>query len=152
MLNWQCKNFEDLSVHELYQITKVRQAVFVIEQNCIYPDLDDIDQQCLHLFATSSTDHLKVIAYLRIVPPALKYPQASIGRVLTTSQSRGTGAGISLITKAIEKVRQEYPHSDIKISAQLYLQNFYQRFGFKKVSDVYDEDGIEHISMLLNYD
>ncbi len=150
MLNWHCKTFQELTTIELYAIIKARQDVFVIEQNCIYPDLDNLDQHCLHLFAKFSDKQDCVIgAYLRILPPDLQYSQVAFGRVLTTSKARGLGAGKELVSKAIEQINRVYPSQPIKISAQLYLQDFYQGFGFETISDVYDEDGIDHISMLL---
>lgn len=154
MLDWYCKTFNELSTTELYAIIKARQDVFVIEQQCIYPDLDDLDKNCLHLFAqltnTESNDkECTLAAYLRILPPNLHYPQAAFGRVLTTSSARGLGAGKQLVSKAIEQIFQEYPAQDIKISAQLYLLDFYKSFGFIKISEVYDEDGIDHIDMLI---
>lgn len=170
MLNWQCKKFQELSIDELYSIIKVRQDVFIMEQNCVYADLDGADQDCLHLYATlveedpiastlnsslnpslnpSLNNTLNIVAYLRIVPPGVNYPQASLGRILTTSQARGTGAGISLVTKGLEQLEQDHPAHDVKISAQVYLQKFYKNFGFKNISEVYDEDGIDHIDMLL---
>ena len=156
MLNWYCKTFHELTTTELYAIIKARQDVFVIEQQCIYPDLDGLDKECLHLFALASKEHSQanddddtIAAYLRILPPGLHYPQVAFGRVLTTSSARGHGAGKQLVNKALDKIRAQYPSQDIKISAQLYLQDFYQSFGFKKTSDVYDEDGIDHIEMLI---
>jgi ElaA protein len=149
MIQWHCKTFDELSTSQLYDILRIRQDVFIIEQQCIYPDLDNLDQQSRHLFAYDE-DTTAMVAYLRIIPAKLQYPQASFGRVLTTSQARGTGIGKTLISKAIEQIRLDAPQQAIKISAQLYLQTFYQGFGFKVISDVYDEDGIDHISMLLD--
>lgn len=149
-MNWQCKTFQELTTDQLYAILKARQDVFVIEQTCIYSDLDSLDQQCLHLFSehTNNEQQVSIMAYLRIIPAGVHYPQVAFGRVLTTSQARGSGAGKQLITKALEIISQRFPQQSIKISAQLYLQDFYQSFGFEKISQVYDEDGIEHIDML----
>ncbi len=155
MLDWYCKKFHQLSTTELYAIIKARQDVFVIEQQCIYPDLDGLDHDCWHLFALATKEHSQtnddctIAAYLRILPPGLHYPQAAFGRVLTTSSARGLGAGKQLVHKAIEKIHAEYPSQEIKISAQLYLQDFYQSFGFKQISEIYDEDEIDHIDMLI---
>ena len=110
----------------------MRQDVFVVEQDCVYADIDSTDRDCLHLFATSDNDDLNIVAYLRIAPPGIQYTQASIGRVLTTEQVRGTGAGLSLVTKALEKLATQYPTDNVKISAQVYLQKFYKNFGFYK--------------------
>ncbi|MEH6445140.1 MAG: GNAT family N-acetyltransferase [Oceanospirillaceae bacterium] len=150
MFTWHCKNFQELSTLELYAILKARQDVFVIEQACIYPDFDGLDQQCLHLFATlKDNSDIIISAYLRILPPNLQYSEASMGRVLTTHTSRGTGVGKVLVQKAINTIQNEYPLQPIRISAQHYLQIFYSRFGFKAISEIYEEDGIPHIAMLL---
>ncbi len=150
MLTWHCKTFQKLNTDQLYAIVKARQDVFIIEQQCIYPDLDQLDQHCLHLFAEIDDDlEGAIAAYLRIIPPALLHPQASFGRVLTTPDMRGQGLGRQLLTKAIEKVAEFHSQQAIKISSQIYLQDFYQSFGFENISGVYDDDGIDHIDMLL---
>ncbi|NRA20235.1 MAG: GNAT family N-acetyltransferase [Oceanospirillaceae bacterium] len=149
MLIWQYKNFQELSNDQLYSIIQVRQDIFVLEQQCFYADLDDADQACIHFFATTAADPLKIVAYLRITPPGIKYPQVAMGRILTTQTTRGSGIGVDLVTRALAHISQVYPDQDIKISAQAYLQKFYRRFGFKSISEIYDEDGIDHIDMLL---
>jgi len=149
MLNWQCHSFKQLTTDQLYHILKVRQDVFVVEQNCVYADIDTTDRECLHLMATTDAGGLDIAAYLRIVPPGVKYTEASLGRILTTEQARGTGAGQTLVTNALEILSTDYPADNVKISAQAYLQKFYKSFGFKNISEIYDEDGIDHIDMLL---
>ena len=153
MLNWYCKSYQQRSKNQLFSIYKARQQVFIVEQNCPYPDIDLLDKQCLHLFAcqqtTNTSTEPEILAYLRIIPPAAQYPQASFGRVLTTEAARGTGAGKALVAKALEQLAQTYPSAPIKISAQSYLQKFYADFGFVTISDVYLEDDIEHLDMLL---
>ena len=123
-MHWQCLAFPGLSTKRLYEILKIRQEVFAVEQDCVYLDVDGKDMDALHVFATRDDE---LIAYCRILPPGLKYPEASIGRVLTTSAARGSG---------------------IRISAQLYLEEFYHSFGFASCSLPYPEDGIPHIEML----
>ncbi|OUS28982.1 GNAT family N-acetyltransferase ['Osedax' symbiont bacterium Rs2_46_30_T18] len=156
MLNWHCKSYQQLSANQLFAIYQARQQVFIVEQNCPYPDIDLLDKQCLHLFAcndaTEKDPEPEILAYLRIIPPATQYPQASFGRVLTTEAARGTGAGKTLVAKALQHLEQAHPSVDIKISAQLYLQKFYANFGFVTISDVYLEDDIEHLDMLLKHD
>ena len=153
MLNWHCKSYQQLSADQLFAIYRARQQVFIVEQNCPYPDIDLLDKQCLHLFAcqesTNSSTEPEILAYLRIIPPATQYPEASFGRVLTTEAARGTGAGKALVTKALEQLALTYPSAPIKISAQYYLQKFYAGFGFDTISDIYLEDDIEHLDMLL---
>lgn len=146
MIHWHYKAFKELSVDELYAILELRQAVFVIEQQCIYPDIDNADQLATHLFAIDE-QHQNLCAYLRIMAPGVKFAAASIGRVLTLETARGSGLGRQLMERAITIVEQEYPNHTIKISAQVYLEQFYQTLNFKTVSKPYDEDGIMHIDM-----
>lgn len=147
-MNWLLKTFEELSNLELYNILQLRSAVFVVEQNCVYQDMDGDDVQCHHLFAQNELGH--ILAYCRIVPPGLHYEQASIGRVISNPKYRGTGAGIALMNQAIAQTKQLYPNTGIKIGAQQYLTKFYQAFGFVQSSDMYLEDNIPHIKMELN--
>ncbi|MGF1925733.1 MAG: GNAT family N-acetyltransferase [Bacteroidia bacterium] len=145
-LNWTFKTFDELTTLELYSILRLRNEVFVVEQNCVYQDIDDKDLKSCHLMAW---DGDKIAAYSRILPPGVSYPQASIGRVITAPNYRGKGIGISLIENAIEKIQSAFATNNIKIGAQLYLRKFYEGFGFAQTSEVYLEDGIEHIEMLL---
>ena len=164
MLTWYFKRFEQLTTAELYAILKARQDVFIIEQTCLYKDIDGLDSQCLHLFCTEESNHsilniknkteastsvINILAYSRIIPPNIQYNEASIGRVLTTIDGRQRGLGKTLISKAIEEIHQAFPAQPIKISAQYYLLTFYQSFGFEQISDIYLDDDIEHIDMRL---
>ncbi|MBQ0732306.1 MAG: GNAT family N-acetyltransferase [Oleispira antarctica] len=149
MIKWQWVLFDELSLNELYDIMKVRQAVFTVEQDCAYQDADGLDQFSWHLVGWHEhSGEQKVAAYLRVVFPDKKYPEPSIGRVLTAEQARGTGLGKVLIREAITHVVDEYPDAAVRISAQQHLEKFYSEFGFKTVSEPYDEDGIPHIEML----
>jgi ElaA protein len=145
-ITWQCAPFSDLSATQLYAILKVRSEVFVVEQNCVYQDIDGLDLECLHLIAWTSNQ--QVAAYLRILPPGLKYEEVSIGRVVSSNVARGTGIGKQLMAKAMELIARTYPGKAVRIQAQAYLENFYQSFGFITVSDVLLEDGIPHFMML----
>jgi len=148
-MNWQWSSFEELSREDLFVILKVRQAVFVVEQNCPYQDADDLDPVSWHLMGWhEGATGRELVAYLRVVFPGKKYPEPSIGRVLTTASVRGTGVGKTLTGEAITRIALEYPHMSIRISAQRYLEKFYSEFGFETVSDPYDEDGIPHIEMV----
>ncbi len=148
-IQWQWKTFNELSLNELYDIMKVRQTVFVLEQDCIYQDLDDLDQKSWHLtgWNNSASTSPQLVAYLRVVFPNYKYQEPSIGRVLTIQKFRGQGLGKELLNQALLKIAQEYPNQAIKISAQQHLHNLYAQFGFTQSSEPYDEDGIMHIEM-----
>jgi ElaA protein len=145
MLSWILKKFEELSLHELYAILQLRNEVFAIEQNCVYPDMDNKDQPAYHLMGWNNE---KLIAYTRIIPPGVAYPEPSIGRVATSPSARGEGIGKQLIEHSIEHIYNLYGTIPVKIGAQLYLKKFYTDLGFSPASDVYPEDGIEHIEMV----
>jgi ElaA protein len=144
-LKWIFKKFNDLDSFELYNILRLRSEVFVVEQNCVYLDADNNDQDAYHLSAYLDD---QLVAYTRIISPGNIYKEASIGRVITSSKVRQTGIGKLLMQKSIEAVEELYGKVPIRIGAQLYLKKFYSSFGFIQVSDVYLEDGIEHIYML----
>lgn len=144
-MTWLLKKFADLSPHELYAILQLRNEVFAIEQNCVYPDMDNKDQPSYHLMGWNND---KLIAYARIIPPGEAYPEPSIGRVAITPFARGEGIGKQLMEQSIEHIYRIYGTIPVKIGAQLYLKKFYTNFGFLPTSDVYLEDGIEHIEMV----
>ena len=145
---WHYKLFDELTVKELYQIIQLRNKVFVIEQDCIYQDADGKDLKCGHLWATINDE---VVAYSRIVPKGVSYEnEPSIGRVVTNDKFRGLGLGKQLIANSIMVIENRLFTSLIRISAQLYLKEFYESFGFEQVSEVYLEDNIPHIEMLRN--
>jgi ElaA protein len=148
-ITWQCKYFDDLSNIELYKILKLRNLVFVVEQNCPYLDLDDIDVSCYHFFATNPQN--EIVAYTRLIAPNIVYEQMSIGRVITHPNFRNLKLGKQLIENSIVKCFELYGNGAIKIGAQLYLKRFYESFGFVQSSDMYLEDGIEHIKMVRNF-
>lgn len=141
---WKIKSFEEITTSELYEIIKARVDVFVVEQNCPYPDLDDYDQKALHLWAEQDQ---KVLAYCRIFNKGIKYPETSIGRVLTTEKGRGKSMGKQLIQYAVETIENRFRTSEIRISAQDYLLRFYSGFGFEDTGKKYLEDNIPHTEM-----
>lgn len=145
-LNWVFKKFDELSSTELYSIMRLRNEVFVVEQNCVYQDADDKDEKCRHL---CGWDGENLVAYTRIIPPGVSYNVASIGRVVTSPKYRNTGAGRKLMEESINKTFSEFNCKEIKIGAQVYLTKFYQSLGFLQCSDEYLEDGIPHIEMIL---
>lgn len=144
-IDWQLKTFDELTPHQLYAILQLRNEVFVVEQNCVFQDADNKDQQAYHLMGWLND---KLIAYTRLVPAGVIYEQPSIGRVVTSPQVRRMGVGKMLMQKSVETIYQLFGKVDIKIGAQLYLKKFYESFGFIQISEVYMEDGIEHIYML----
>jgi len=145
-LKW--KKFGELTTKELYEIVKLRQQVFVVEQNCVYLDTDDLDLEGEHLLAEEDG---RLVGYLRITPPASRFPEYSLGRVVVATDKRGLGLGKKLTATAIEHIQQNYGKLPIRISAQGYLKVFYEQFGFRQMSEEYLEDGIPHIEMLLQY-
>ncbi len=143
-MNWMVKKFDALTPRELYAILQLRSEVFVVEQNCVYQDMDNKDQFCFHVMCWQDN---KLVAYTRLVPPGVAYPEPSIGRVITSKEVRRTGLGKTLIEKSIAEILKIYGQTPIKIGAQLYLKKFYESFDFEESGDVYDEDGIPHIPM-----
>lgn len=141
---WHCKSFEELQTSELYKILAARAEVFVLEQQCLYQDMDFDDQNALHLWAESNDE---IAAYCRVFAPGLKYPEASIGRVITAKNFRGIGLGKQLITRSLEAISTNFKAETVCISAQDYLLQFYADFGFEPTGKSYLEDGIPHSEM-----
>ena len=149
-MTWKTLTFNDLTLEQLYQIMVVRQTVFVVEQNCPYLDADDNDQDCFHVLGYDENENL--IAYSRIVPKGISYPNAvAMGRILTTEKGRGKGIGKTLVQFSIDETRRIFDTNKIVISAQCYLIRFYENFGFKTVGEEYLEDDIPHIKMVLKF-
>jgi ElaA protein len=144
-INWTIKRFEGLTPAELYAILQLRSEVFVVEQNCVFQDMDNKDQHSYHLMGWTGD---KLVAYTRLAPPGIIYSIPSIGRVVTSPSARAAGAGRLLMQKSIDEIYTLFGQMPVKIGAQLYLQKFYSSLGFKQTSDVYLEDNIEHIEMI----
>lgn len=147
-IHWNIKSFEKLTNIELYNIMRLRSEVFVIEQQCIYMDADGKDINCIHVMGIDQ--HNNLIAYSRIVPAGISFQEVSIGRVLSSKKYRGIGAGKELIDKSISVINNFYGEVPIRIGAQSYLKNFYEKFDFVVVSSEYLEDDIPHLEMLRN--
>ena len=147
-LIWKLKKFEQLTPFELYAIMQLRSEVFVVEQNCVFLDLDNIDLLCRHLMGY---DGNTLVAYARLMDKNIKYNMMSIGRVVTSPAHRSKGFGKELMKQAIDDLIKLFGSASVKIGAQLYLKNFYESFGFKQSSEVYLEDDIEHIEMIKNF-
>ena len=144
-LHWTLKPFNELRPKELYAIMQLRIEVFIVEQNCVFQDADDKDHYCQHLMGWAGDE---LAAYARIVPPEISYTEPSIGRIITSPKHRGTGAGKALVSRAIDMLEGIHGVQPIRIGAQLYLEKFYESFGFVSEGDVYLEDGIDHIIMV----
>jgi ElaA protein len=158
-LVWTCKTFDELTPHELYAILQLRSEVFVVEQNCVYQDMDDKDQHCYHLCGWSDGDGQTpssdgsptstLLVYTRLVPAGISYNEPSIGRVVTSPKTRRTGAGKELMKRSIQQLHALWGVQPIKIGAQAYLKKFYESLGFAQTSEIYLEDGIPHMEMLF---
>jgi len=141
------KPFDKLSLEELYNILALRQEVFIVEQDCPYLDSDGKDKVSHHVFATVQET---VVAYARIVPPEVSYKNyASIGRVVNHLSARSKGVGKKIMEASIKKCFELFPHHDIKISAQVYILEFYKALGFVEIGEEYLEDDIPHKAMIL---
>lgn len=144
-MEFTLKAFNELNINELYEILSLRSEIFVVEQNCAYQDLDYKDQKSMHLFATQQG---KIVSYVRILEKEVSYEEMSIGRVVVHKDYRRKEIASLTMKKAIEIIEEKFGQNKIRISAQAHLENFYGALGFKKVSEVYLEDGIPHIEML----
>lgn len=147
-MRWILKKFQDLTVDEFHDILQLRINVFIVEQNCPYPELDDKDKIAFHLFGINKEN--KMIAYTRIFKPGDYYKEAAFGRVVVHQDYRNQKMGFQLVEQTIIEIHKLFGNTNIKIGAQTYLNNFYQSFGFHQVGDDYIEDGIPHIHMLIN--
>lgn len=149
--DWRWKPFTELSTTEVYDMLGARSAVFVVEQNCVYGDVDGLDVDAWHLFAYGEGEKRPALAgYLRVLLPG--HPDASesdvrIGRVLTTAGFRGMKLGNAMLERALDHILTQWPQQPIRLHAQAHLQKFYGAFGFEPISDVHDEDDIPHVWM-----
>ena len=144
-MNFEVKQFEELSTAELYAILKLRSEVFVVEQDCVYLDLDDFDQKSIHIFGKHNDN---IAAYTRILPPGLYYKEAAIGRVVTSKDIRMDGHGKEIMTFSMQWINTQY-QANIRIMAQCYLTKFYEDLDFKIDGPEFLEDGIPHVEMLF---
>lgn len=143
-LSWSWARLEALPSLDIYALFQARQAVFVLEQTCLYPDIDALDPCSWHLLGKDGDE---LVAYLRVVPPGLRYPEPSIGRVLTVAGARRRGFGRLLMLEGIQRTIEVYPKAGVRLSGQTYLIHFYSSLGFVPVGDPYEEDGIPHQEM-----
>lgn len=143
-LIWKIKRFEALSIRELYELLLLRSEVFVVEQNCVYPDIDGKDEKAIHLIGEENGH---IVAYARLFKPNDYFEQASIGRVVVKESYRDKKLGHILMREAIQGIKSHFDQRKITISAQLYLKKFYESHGFMQTSEMYLEDDIPHIEM-----
>ena len=146
MIEWQWATLDTLSPHAVHAMYALRQQVFVLEQTCLYPDIDAADLTAHHLLGWQGTT---LAAYARVLPAGTKYSEPAMGRVATLAPYRGNGLGKALVAQGIARAEHHYPGTGLRISAQQYLIHFYQHFGFVTEGEPYDEDGIAHIEMRL---
>ncbi len=144
-MKFEFKSFDKLSTNELYDILRLRSEIFVVEQNCVYNDLDGLDKDAVHQFYKQEGE---IVAYSRILKPGTRFSEYSIGRVVVKQTERGTGLGIKMMEEAKRYLVNELGATKIKISAQSYLQRFYENLGFEIITEMYLEDGIPHFGML----
>ena len=144
-LKWKQASFDALSLRELYALLQLRSAVFVVEQDCLFQDMDDSDTQAIHLMAWGGD---RLLAYARCFGPGIKFGEASIGRIATEMSARGSGLGQLLVQKSIGTVSAIWGPQPIRIGAQARLRKFYQGLGFDDMGMPYVEDGIDHLEMV----
>jgi len=144
-ISWRFVSFDQLTLQELYSVLQLRSEVFVVEQACLFQDMDGADAVAMHLLGTAGG---QLAAYARCFSAGVKFAEASIGRVLTRGSLRGSGAGHLLMLQAIEALYQHWGPQPIRIGAQSRLEKFYAQHGFSDMNRPYDEDGIAHIEML----
>ena len=144
-MTWKIQRYEELTKEDLYKIIQLRVNVFIVEQQTCYEDLDNHDQNSIHI---SYVRDGKIFAYTRLLPPGEKFEMASLGRVITSQEARGTGLGKEMIQLALDTIEKTWPGSEVFIQAQNYLKNFYSSFGFEAVSEPYIYDSLPHLDML----
>ena len=145
MLEIKVKRFSQLSIQELYDLLQLRSEIFVVEQDCVYQDLDGKDQKALHVIGYKNGD---IVAYTRLFKPGDYFKEASIGRVVVKQKERQHKYGYDIMNASINAIKNHYNETIIRISAQTYLRSFYGNLEFKEVGEEYLEDGIPHINMI----
>jgi ElaA protein len=144
LIDWHFAPFGSLSPQQVHDMYRLRAAVFIVEQNCVFQDIDGADPSCSHLLGYQDGE---LVAYCRLLPAGVKFDEPSIGRVITAPSVRRTGMGRVLMAEAMRRAAELWPGRQIRIGAQAHLERFYNGFGFTKSSEPYDEDGILHIEM-----
>ncbi|WP_420888111.1 GNAT family N-acetyltransferase [Candidatus Nitronereus thalassa] len=147
-MQWEASQFQRLTIDRLFDVLELRVNVFVVEQQCAYPELDAYDRHVdtRHLLGMDATGQL--VSYVRILPAGLRHPEVSFGRFVVKREARGNGLGRQLMERTLKEIQCTWPGNAIRISAQDYLQKFYEQYDFSRVSEVYLEDGIPHVEMV----
>ena len=148
VMQFEFKHFTELTNEELYDILSLRSQICVVEQDCVYNDLDGHDKNAIHQFLRKGDE---IVAYSRLLKPGSRFTDYSIGRVVVKESERGTGLGIQMMEEAKSYIKETWKAEKIKISAQKYLQKFYEDLGFVVITEEYLEDGIPHFGMLLEF-
>ncbi len=148
IIHWELKPFRQLPVDAFFEVLKLRVDVFVVEQECAYPELDEYDRDPGTKHLSGRNEFGELMAYSRILSPGLRYPEVNLGRFVVRADSRKQGIGHQLLQRTLKEISRCWPQTPIRISAQDYLQAFYAQYGFIRVSDVYLEDGIPHVEMV----
>lgn len=152
-IRWDFAHFDGLTPLQVHDLYRLRAEVFVVEQGCVFQDIDGVDPRCWHLLGASPSPLGKgrgegsLVAYCRLLPAGVKFAEPSIGRVITAPSVRRTGMGRVLMAEAMKRAHELWPGQPLRIGAQAHLERFYNEFGFTKSSEPYDEDGILHIEM-----
>jgi len=148
---WQWSRFQDLHPEHLYEVVRLRESVFIVEQKCPYLDADGRDPAAWHLLGwqdNGGESQKRLVAYARVFAPGVRYAEGSVGRVVTAREVRRTGVGRLLMAEALRRLEGLAPGQPIRLAAQRYLEAFYSTLGFKTASAPYEEDGIMHVDML----
>jgi len=143
-IKWVNKKWNKLTTEELYSILRLRSEVFVVEQDCVYQDIDNKDQKAIHLLGYLNNE---LLAYSRVFNEGDYFKETSFGRAIIKKEERGLGYGDELVKESLKTIKNEYGNKRVKISAQAHLKNFYSKHAFKTKGNEYLEDGIPHVSM-----
>jgi len=144
-LRWSWHRWDELTPDVLYAFLRLRSAIFVVEQDCVFPEMDGRDPQCEHLCGWNGAE---LVAYLRLVPPGVRTKEVALGRVVVEKSARGQGLGREVMLEGLKRCAQRYPGQPVKVSAQQHLEAFYDSLGFATDGAAYLEDGIWHVDMV----
>ena len=149
-LQWRCLPLAAMSADTLYRLLRLRSEVFVVEQACVFLDMDGLDDRCMHLLGETVDEQgcVRLLASTRLVPPGAAFEEASIGRVVTAPAARGGGIGHALMAESVRQLIALWGEQPIRIGAQAHLERFYNRHGFVSDDKPYVEDGIPHLEMI----